>query len=154
MRLAVTVQRSLCWTMAWRSSYEVGSDGVEIIMLDYGMEIKQVAKDRQIFLSKVSACRTQLHESIRFDARREERYQGPHQQLQRQDLPAHLILVEWVTNKDWGVLPIGDWNQLMLHLDPSDEMRLGIEVLRRMLTEGNNNNIYLTIEWYSIAHTS
>ena len=31
---------------------------------------------------------------------------------------------------------IGDWNQMMLHLDPSDEMRLGVEVLRRMLKKG------------------
>ena len=30
----------------------------------------------------------------------------------------------------------GDWNQMMLHLDPSDEMRLGVEVLRRMLKKG------------------
>ena len=31
---------------------------------------------------------------------------------------------------------IGEWDQVMLYLDPSDKMRLGIEVLRRTLKEG------------------
>ena len=48
-----------------------GVEGIEIIVLDHGMEVKQGAKDRQIFLSKeawltLCACRTQLHEAIRF----------------------------------------------------------------------------------------
>ena len=47
-------------------------EGVEIIVLDYGVEVKQGAKDRQIFLSKkawltLCDCRTQLHEAFRFE---------------------------------------------------------------------------------------
>ena len=47
-----------------------GVEGVEIKVLDHGVEVKQVAKDREIFLNKeawlgLCACRTQLNEAIR-----------------------------------------------------------------------------------------
>ena len=42
----------------------------------------------------------------------------------------------WQTHEDRVSMVIGEWNQVQLYLDPSDEMRLGIEVLRRTLKEG------------------
>ena len=47
-----------------------GVEGVEVKVLDLSVEVKQGAKDREIFLSKeawlgLSACRTQFHEAIR-----------------------------------------------------------------------------------------
>ena len=122
-------------------------EGVEVIVLDHGVEVKQGVKDRQIFLSKeawqsLCACRTQLHEAIRLEK------EIQHKLDEKRDNRVH---TNWYKNKmylhirSWwngrptrtGVsLLIGDWNQVMIHLDPSDEMRLGIEVLRTMLKEG------------------
>ena len=50
----------------------VGSEGGEIIVLGHSVEVKQVKKDRQIFLSKeawqsLCACRTQLHKAIQIE---------------------------------------------------------------------------------------
>ena len=47
-----------------------GGEGVEINVLNHGVEVKQMAKDWQIFLSKkawltLRDCRTQLNEAIR-----------------------------------------------------------------------------------------
>ena len=116
-------------------------------MLDHGMEVKQGAKEREIFLSKeawlsLCACRTQLHEGFRFEK------EIQHTLNKKRDIRVHTNCYKdkmyLHIRSCWNGRPmrtgmsllIGDWNQVMIHLDPSDEMRLGIEVLRRMLKEG------------------
>ena len=122
-----------------------GVEGVEIIVLDHSVEVK--VKDRQIFLSKeawlaLCACRTQFHEAFRFekeiqrtlDKKRDSRV---HTNCYKDKACLHIR--SWWNGQPTktGVsLLIGDWNQVVIHLDPSDEMRLGVEVLRRMLKEG------------------
>ena len=121
--------------------------GIEINVLNHGVELKQVAKEREIFLSKeawlsLSACRAQLDESLRCD-----------KEIQctldeKRDIRAHtntfkdktyLHIRSWWNGRPTrtGVsMLLGDWDLLKLQLDPSDEMKLGLEVLRKMLTEG------------------
>ena len=124
-----------------------GVKGVKINVLDHSVEVKRGAKDREIFLSKkawlaLCACRTQLHEAIRFE-------KGVQHTLdKRKDIQVHtnhyknkmyLHIRSWWNGRSsrTGVsMLIRGWDQVMLHLDPSDEMRLGAEVLRRMLKEG------------------
>ena len=124
-----------------------GVEGVEMKVWDHGVGVKQGAKNRDIFLNKkawqgLCACRIQLNEAIRaekefqrtLDERRDNRV---HTNMYRNKMYVHIR--SWWNGRPTrtGVsMVIGEWNQVQLYLDPSDEMRLGVEVLRRTLKEG------------------
>ena len=125
-----------------------GVEGIKINVLVHGIEVKQGAKERGIFLSKeawlaLCACGTQLHEAIHFEK------EIQHTLDERRDIQVHtnryknkmyLQIRSWWNGRRTRIgvsMLIGEWDQVILHLDPSDEMRLGVEVLRRMLKEGN-----------------
>ena len=124
-----------------------GVEGVEIKVLDHSVEIKQGAKNREIFLNKkawqgLCACRIQLNDAIRA----EKEFQ--HTLDKRRDIQVYTNMYRnkmYIHIRSWwngrpmrtGVsMLIGEWDQVQQYLDPSDEMRLGIKVLRRILKEG------------------
>ena len=100
-----------------------GVEGVVIKVLDHGVEVKQVANNREIFLNKMAwqvlcACRIQLNDAVLAE-----------KEFQR--------TLDGRPTRTGVAMVLGEWDQVKRYLDPSDEMRLGVEVLRRTLKQGN-----------------
>ena len=106
-----------------------------------------MAKNREIFLNKMAwqvlcACRIQLNDAIlaekefqrTLDERRDIRV---HTNMYRNKMYVHIR--SWWDGRPTrtGVsMMLREWDKVKLYLDPNDEMRLGIELLRRTLKEG------------------
>lgn len=122
---------------------------VHVKTLAYGVEISQVGgkEDRQIFLGKeawqsLCDCRAKFHKALR---------DGKDLQVtldEKKDLRAHTNQYQGKTYlhiRNWwkghptktGVSLLADaYDQLLLHLEPSDEVKLGVEVMKKMLEKG------------------